>query len=466
MDRTAELVADFARDLSATVVTPGRLHEVQRRLVDSLGCMIGAAGSPPSRIARTIAADATGAFAASALAVPSPTTVELAAFANTVMVRYLDFNDTYFGPQGGGGHPSDLVPTALALGEATRASGEDVALLVVLGYEVLCRLASTVRLRERGWDQGLYTGLAAAVMTARALDLPRDRFREAVALSLTPHVPTRQTRAGALSMWKGCATAEASRNGIFAGRLASLGMTGPPMPFEGEHGIWEQVSGPFELELSTNLESAVIDKVHTKFRPAEYNAQGVVDLAVELRERVRADDVARVHVDTYWLAYSEIGREPAKWDPTTRETADHSIPYLLARALVDGDISQSSFTEDKILDPDLRPLMARITVSEDPGLTARFSGELVTRISVTTTDGRTVEVETAHPRGHAENPLTDAEIDHKFDQLAVAGLRDPSAADDLRRNLWSIDRIDDVAAVLGALRELEPIDDAPSGCAR
>jgi len=181
---------------------------------------------------------------------------------------------------------------------------------------------------------------------------------QAVSLAVIPHVPTRRTRAGSLSMWKGCATAGAARNGIFAATLAARGMTGPPEPFEGPEGIWDQVTGPFALSIDPPEPGRyVIERSLLKSRPAEYNAQGPLDLVIDLRSEVPHEAVERIDVDTYWLCWSEIGHEPAKWDPQNRETADHSLPYLLAVGMIDGRVALSSFTAERIADPALRPLM-------------------------------------------------------------------------------------------------------------
>lgn len=455
MDRVTDMIAVFTDSLGSEILDQAILHQAERRLVDSLGCMIGAVNAEPAVIARSLAAEETGDFAASVVGLRgAASTVGAAVFANTVMVRYLDFNDTYYGPRGGGGHPSDLIPTALAVGEATGASGRETALLIVLGYELMSRLQSTVKLRERGWDQGFYTGLASAMMTGKALSLTRGQLAHAAALAVVPHVPLRVTRAGELSMWKGAATADAARSGVRAARLAGRGMTGPLHAFEGDDGVFAQVSGPFELDLPARPGQWIISQVHTKYRPAEYNSQALLDLAVELREEIDLGAVEAIHVDTYWLAYSEIGSEPAKWDPRTRETADHSIPFLLARALVDGGITSASFTPEKILDPGLRPLMNKITVTENDDYSRRFPAELLVRVTVTT-DAGVIERQAAYPRGHVKNPLSDAELDRKFDDL-ISGQpdRDQAVARLARQSLWDLSAVDDVGTVMRDLREL------------
>jgi len=289
----------------------------------------------------------------------------------------------------------------------------------------------------------------------KLLGLTRDQLGHAVSLAVTPHVPTRQTRVGELSMWKGCATAGAARNGTFAALLASRGMTGPPEPYEGGDGIWERITGPFELKLPVQPGAFVLENVCTKTRPAEYNSQGPLDLILDMRDRVDLDDIERIDVETYWLTYSEIGSEPAKWDPQTRETADHSLPYLLAVALVDGEIDLQSFTLERISDPRLRPLMNRIHITENKDFSQRFPAELMCRISIRSQSGGTITEDRAYPRGHARDPWGDAEVNRKFDGLVdLRGQAGAAICRGVREALWEFDAVSNVSPVLQPLGEL------------
>jgi 2-methylcitrate dehydratase len=457
VDGTTEKIVNFAAQFDAGSLTEPTLLEARRRLVDSLACLVGGVSAPPTEVGRRLAEGLVSTAGASVAGTPNRTSPELAAFANTIAVRYLDYNDTYFSPLGGGGHPSDLIPTALAVGEITQADGREVLAAIVVAYEVWGRLAGTVRIRERGWDQGLFTVVASAVCAGRLLGLTREQMAEAVSLAVIPNIPTRRTRAGALSMWKGCATAGAARNGIFAARMAALGMTGPPEPFEGPEGIWDQVTGPFELSLDEPpVGSFVIERSLLKSRPAEYNAQGPLDLVIGLRDSVAPDAIDSIEVDTYWLCWSEIGHEPAKWDPQNRETADHSLPYLMAVGLVDGRVGLSSFDAARVADPALRPLMNAISITERADLTESFPAEIGCRMAVNLKDGTRVDRSIRFPRGHAENPLSDTEIDAKFDELTEHQPRNAQAAKALRDAAWRVDTMADVGELATLVTELEP----------
>src|SRR5207244_2663818 len=327
------------------------------------------------------------------------TTPEAAAFAGSVMIRFLDANDTYI--TRGSGHPSDMLGAILAAAEMQGASGKDFLLATVAGYEVFGALADRVALRDRGWDQGVFVAPASAAGAGLVLGLSVPEMADAIAIAVTANVATRQTRAGDLAMWKGCATAVAAKAGLFAAQLAKAGMTGPTAAFEGRHGMWEQVTGPFELgPLGGGEGSFAIERTNFKFVATEYHAQAPVALALDLRHKVGVAEIEAVDVRIYAMAHSEIGSEPAKWDPQTRETADHSLPYMLAVALTDGQVGPASFEPQRFLDPALRPLMNRIRVLEHPEFTHRFPQALVSEVEIRTATGDRFVERAEYRRGH------------------------------------------------------------------
>jgi 2-methylcitrate dehydratase len=234
--------------------------------------------------------------------------------------------------------------------------------------------------------------------------------------------------------------------------LAGKGMTGPAAAFEGKHGVWEQVTGPFQIgALGGQGTPFGIERTNLKFFPSEYHSQAPLWIALELRNKVRVEDIEAIDVETYYTAYSEIGSEPEKWDPKTRETADHSLPYLLALGLIDGFINTESFSDARIRDPAVRALMQRIRVSENKAFTGEYPSKLVTRIEVTTRSGERHSETASYPKGHARNPMSDADVESKFAGLAANSLT-AEASSALVKALWDIDRAKDVSAVLAQVR--------------
>ncbi len=450
MDATTRALASFVTDLRYSALSANTVHEAKRHLVDSIACLLGGYRSEPASIARRLAAAASGTPPARVLGSGATSSMEMAAFANTVALRYLDYNDTYVSV--GSGHPSDMIPACLAVADACNADGRRTLLAIVAAYEVFAALADQVPLRARGWDQGVFVVLGAAAGAGLLLNLSTEQMGDALAIAITSSVPTRQTRAGELAMWKGCATAAAARSGVFAALLAQEGMTGPTAAFEGFNGVWELVTGKFQLG-ALGGDQFGIERTNMKFFPSEYHSQAPLWMALKLRQRVSVEDIVAIRVQTYHIAYSEIGSEPEKWDPQTRETADHSLPYLLALALMDGAIRSESFDEARMRDPATRALMQKIVISENPQFTQRFPAELTTEIEIDTRGGERVSEIASDPRGHARNPMTDSEIDAKL--IAQAERVLPAARRDaLLHALWDIDR----AAAIGQLLDLVRVE--------
>jgi 2-methylcitrate dehydratase len=290
-----------------------------------------------------------------------------------------------------------------------------------------------------------YIAVAVACGAGRLLGLEPERIEHAISIAVVPHAAMRQTRAGELSMWKGAAAANSARNAIAATLLAEAGMTGPFEPFEGEMGFFRQLLGGERFDeaafgpLRAGEPPRRILDTYVKRWPVEYHAQSAVDAALRLRDEL--GDPARidtVRIDTFGASYQIIAKDPEKWDPKTRETADHSIQYIVCAALQDGEVTARTFDLARIRRPDtLELLQGRTTVHEDPTLTAGYPQGIPNRITVTTTDGATLVHEVTYPRGHARNPMTDEEIAFKF-RANVAGRWDDARAARLEAAAWSL----------------------------
>jgi len=448
MDATTGYLSDYACRLSDGDLSPETVHQVKRTLIDTLGCGLGAFDGEPAVIARRLASRAQGDPPARLLGTRQRTSMDLAAFANTALVRYLDCNDTYAAR--GTGHPSDMIPAVLAVAEGHGAGGRAVITAITLAYEVFCRMADEVPLK--GWDQGLFVGIATACGAGKILGLEGAAMGHAISIAITSGVPLGVSRIGELSMWKGCATASAVRTGVFAAQLAAEGMTGPPAPFEGRDGLWQHLGieapkwGPF----GGSPEPFRITATSFKAYPSVVHTQGPIGLALELRPQVAPAQIETVHVATYHDAVRRTAAEAEKWDPRTRETADHSMPYLVAAAWADGAVTPATFAPARIQDPSLRPLIQKLTIVEDPDFTRRYPAEACTRMEVTTTDGRRLTAETRYPKGHRRNPLTDAEVEAKFRGLASDALG-AAACDRVLTHARDLDRASTLHALFESL---------------
>lgn len=422
MDRTTEMLSAYACGLTYKELGPEVVQQVKRTLVDTMGCAIGGYDSEPAEIARSLAEASSGGMASRIIGTRLRTAPDMTAFANGVAVRYLDCNDSYFSP--GGGHPSDMIPAVLAVADPLKSDGPTVISSIALAYEVFCRLSDEVVAGDLGWDQGIFSVIGAVCGTARIMGLNEEQTGNAISLAVSPHLPLGVTRTGELSMWKGCAAASASRSAVFAALLASKGMTGPSEPFEGRRGLWEQAVGrsvqipDFPLGDSRGEDPFRITRTIFKAYPSQIHTQAPIGLALQLRERLAADDIQTIHIETYKVAASTASSEPEKWDPKTRETADHSIPWLVSSAFLEGPVTPDSFTESHIANPVLRDIMSRMTLAEEPAFTARYPSEYNCRITVTGRSGETHAAHTSWPKGHRSNPMSETDVESKFRSFA------------------------------------------------
>lgn len=448
MDSTIGRIADYAIALRFTDLPPAVVHDCTRRVIDTLGCGLGAFTSPPSRIARAMALRVSAPAGATVLGTDQRSLPELATFANGVTMRYLDGNDTF---PGGGGHPSDSIAPLLAVADATGADGKAVITAITLAYEIIHNLFHSVCIRDKGWDHVLYTTIASAVGAAKVLCLDRAQMVNAISLAVTPNLPLEVTRRGHLSMWKGCAAANATRNSVFAALLAAEGLTGPDNAIQGTNGLWHKI-GKFELApFTTPGQPYRITEANLKCFLSEYHSQSPITAALQLHPQVDFDQIDAVTVFTYWFTLSEIGGEPEKWHPTTRESADHSLPYIIAAVLIDGSFSDEIFSPARLRDSRIHRLADKISIKEDVEFTKRFPTAIPCRIEITTKSGQQITATVDYPRGHVKNPMTDDEVNAKFCSLAGRVLSRSELNRALDR-LWNLEQAPDLSDIFAALR--------------
>lgn len=456
MDRTLAQIIGYAQSFDAGELTPEVRQATLNHLVDTVAVALAGVDSEPARIAARLARPVKE-DGATVVGFGHQASPELAAFANSVMVRTYDWND---GMQArGGGHPSDMIPGVLALAELSRSSGEDLLVAVALAYELLGGLGAEIPIGDLGFDQGTFMGISVALAGGRLSGLDADQLANAASIALTPNLPLGVSRWGALSMMKGSATAFAVRNGVFAVQLAREGFTSASDPFEGVYGLKHAV-GAFEPRLPVLADGPrVVQMSHQKRIPAETQALGLLDLVPEIRAWAPVEDIRLIEIEVSKHVADHIC-DPAKFDPRTRETADHSLPYMLAVALVDGEITLDSYRPERFLDPALRPLMGRMRIRVDNEFTAQRERELngVTRPSpariTVRAEGRKEWVRRVnYYKGHPRDPLTVQDIDDKLERICAGRVGDEHL-ERIRTAWWGIGDADDVSAALATLRTL------------
>jgi len=446
----AEQLAAYAHDLAFADLDAETLERVKTHIIDTIGCGIGAFDERPVRICRDVALAVSGDV--TVIGAGKRSTVDLAAFANCAAFRYLDFNDTYVGRFSG--HPSDLIAACLAVAEAEGASVQELIAAIVLAYEVNCRLVDACDIGARGWDPTVMSLPAVALAAGKLMRLDPARLSHAVNIALNDHIPMAQTRVQTLSDWKGLSDAEASRNAVFAALLAGQGLTGPGPIFEGRSGFFQQVTGPAKIDVEAFGRRGVPFRIHRcalKAYPAVIYTQTAIVAGIEVAKEVGSlDQIAAVEIATTRRGYQRTGSEPEKWAPETRDTADHSLPYITARAMADGNVTNDSFAPPMFRDPAIRAFMRKITVREDAALTARIGAAVPTRVTAILGDGRSVSREVDYAPGFAERPMTRAEVETKFrGNVGQRWSQAQTAA--VLAALWEFERIGDLGGFLATL---------------
>src|SRR3990167_6778122 len=336
-------IATYVLSVKKESLSKEVIHEVKRRVLDSFACAIGASDSKPGKIILKACSKVKSKFAASLFGKKKEVFYEEAAFANGSLIRYMDFNDTYLSLEPA--HPSDNIAPLIACAQAYGKSGLDLILAIAVAYEIQCRLCDGASLRAKGIDHVTYGAFSTLCGAAILMDLDKEQLENALGIAGVCNIATRQTRVGEMSMWKACAFANAARQGLFAARLAKEGMTGPAPIFEGTKGFETLISGPINLKLPNLGEPPKkILETYIKPYPVEYHAQSAVEAAIILhKEGLKLEQIQDIIIYTHGASYQIIGSEPEKWRPTSKETADHSLPYCTAIALRDGNVTDESF---------------------------------------------------------------------------------------------------------------------------
>ena len=435
----AEQFAEYSFSLRYEDLPVPVVRETKRRFIDSFATAVGAMGADAYAVAKRCALRVQGNPGASLLG-GGKSSAEWATFVNGLLIRYLDYNDTYLSLEPA--HPSDNLAAVLSAGEMAGANGRALITAAVLAYEIQCRLCDAASLRKHGWDHVTYGAISSCVAACKLLGLDATRTTHAIGIAGVCNTALRQTRSGELSMWKGCAFANAARNGVFAAILAAEGLTGPAPIFEGELGFMNLLTGPFTVvPMGGGGRPFMITGTYIKFWPAEYHSQSAIDAALQLRDQVGGiHNVEAIDIHTFDAAVDSIGKDPEKWRPKTRETADHSLPYCTAVALADGDVTDAQFDPKHLADPELLDLVAKIKLHRDPAMSARYPRGIPNRLTITLKNGKQLVKEVEFPRGHAGNPMTDAEVEQKFRRI-VEPRYGKEKASRILAACWDLERV-------------------------
>jgi 2-methylcitrate dehydratase len=444
-------LAAYADALQYEDLDERTIEAVKCHFADALGCALSAAGEGPVQIARRVAL-ATGKGDATLIGTRDKTSAEMASFVNGAAIRHYDFNDIYAAKEIG--HPSDNISACLAVAETQGATGRDLILSIALQYEIVCRLIDAAAISTRGWDHPCLSLPAVALAAGKMMKLSQAKLVEAVNLAVAPNMALNQTRVQALSNWKGMADGNAARNAIFATLLAREGVTGPSPVFEGNWGFFKQISQPFTMDTAQFGGRSRPFKIHdctVKFYPALGMAQTAVPAALDVAGQVEdLKRIAQVEIHTTEVGYTTSGKDPQKWTPKNSETADHSLPYIVSKAMFDGDIDHDSYNEASLRDPVLLAFMQKVRVTVDPELTKLYPKYYPTRVTATLDDGRVFSKQIDDTPGFPTSPMTRADFELKF-RKNVRSCLTAEQTDKALNLIWNLEKQDDFSELFATI---------------
>jgi 2-methylcitrate dehydratase len=421
MPTLTRTLAEWAASLKYEDLTPEAIDFAKRFLYDSLGCAFGGARTHDCRIVERYVAER-GARAACTVWVSGLRTDPVdAAFLNALMIRAMDYNDIYW--KADPSHPSDIIPAASTLCEWKGLTGRDLLLGIVLAYEIEMRLCefAVPGIRERGWHHATLTAYASPLVAGRMLGLDPEKMQHAVGISASKHFTLGAAVAGKLTMMKNTVDPMATRSGVEAAILAQLGYTGPENVLDGKEGMFHCLGKDWNTEaLVGGLGNGFkIAQCGMKSYPTEALTHTPITATLHLlrEHRLPAAEVKEVRIETIARA-ADILSDPAKYDPRTKEAADHSLPYCIAAAVARGKVTPEEFQDAVIMDPAVRAQLPKVKVKANAEFEKLFPAVQACRVEIETTAGRVFERRIDVPKGDPRDPMTMDELDVKFDALA------------------------------------------------
>jgi 2-methylcitrate dehydratase len=443
----------WAANLQFKDLSPDAVYQAKRFLLDSIGCALGGYQQHDVRIALEVLDEIAGQGRATVIGSGKQIDPVSASLANALMIRCMDYNDIYWKQDPS--HPSDIFPAAIACCERVGSNGRELIVGLVLGHEFEMRLceAAFPGIRERGWHHATLTAFVSPIVAGRALHLSWEQIQHAIGISASRHCTLGAVTAGKLTMTKNTVDPMATQSGVFAALLAEKGYTGPEHVIDGKEGLTHVFKPDWKLNCLTDRlgESWRIPQCGMKAFPTEALTHTPISAVLDLVKSndLRPDDVEKIQIRSLARA-ADILSDPSKYDPQTKETADHSLPFVVAAALVDRQVTPAQFTMEKIRDPKIREQLNKVEVVADPEIEGVFPALQRVIVQIQTRDGRSLQKQLDFPKGDPRNPLTDQEIEEKFVALAEGVLSKP-AQQRLKDAVWSLERVGSVSELMALM---------------
>ena len=377
-----------------------------------------------------------------------------AAFANALMVRCMDYNDIYWKQDPA--HPTDIFPAAIACAERSKSDGKELIVGLVLGHEFNMRLceAAFPGVRERGWHHATLSAFVSPIVAGRMLRLPWEKIQHAIGIAAAARATFGAVTAGKLTMMKNTVDPMATESGVLAALLAAGGYTGPEHIIDGKEGLAHVLGPEWKLNLLTDGlgQSWRITQCGMKFFPTEALTHAPLSAVLELvtQNDLKPERIQKVRIRSLSRA-ADILADASKYDPHSKETADHSLPYCVAAAIVDRQVTPAQLTMAKINDPQIRAQLRKVEVVADPEIEKVFPALQRVHVTVTTTDGKQFSKQLDYPKGDPRNPLSDGEIEEKFAALAD-GVLSAEQQKRVREAIWNLEKLGSVGEFMGMLK--------------
>src|SRR5437660_4036678 len=430
------------------------VYQAKRILLDSVGCALGGYQQHDVKIALQVIDEIASRGPATVIGTGKKIDPVSASFANALMIRCMDYNDIYWKQDPS--HPSDIFPAALACCERAKSDGKELIVGLVLGHEFEMRFceAAFPGIRERGWHHATLTAFVSPLVAGRALNLSWEQIQHAVGISASRHCTMGAVTAGKLTMMKNTVDPMATQSGVLAALLAEKGYSGPEHVIDGKEGLVHCFGPEWKQNLLTDGlgESWRITQCGMKFFPTEALTHAPISAVLDLVKSndLRPDQVEKIQVRSLARA-ADILSDPSKYDPRTKETADHSLPYVIAAAIVDRHVTPAQFELKKIMDPEIRAQVKKVEVVADPEIEKVFPALQRVNVNITTKDGRTFTRQLDYPKGDPRNPLTDAEVEEKFAALAD-GVLSAGAQKKLIDAIWNLEKVGSVSKLMALMK--------------
>lgn len=450
---TAEM-SRWAATLKFEDLSKDAVYQAKRFLLDSLGCALGGFQQHDVKIALQVLDETAARGPSTVMGTGKKIDPVSASLANGLMIRCMDYNDIYWKQDPS--HPSDIFPAALACCERARSDGRELIVGLVLGHEFEMRFceAAFPGIRERGWHHATLTAFVSPIVAGRALHLTAEQIQHAIGISASRHATFGAVTAGKLTMMKNTVDPMATQSGVLAALLAEKGYTGPEHVVDGKEGLAHCFGPEWKLNVLTDGlgDSWRITQCGMKAFPTEALTHTPISAVLDLVKEhdLRPEQVEKIHVRSLARA-ADILADPSKYDPHSKETADHSLPYVIAAALVDRQVTPLQFTQEKIMSAEIRAQLRKVEVVADPQIERVFPALQRVVVTIRRTDGQEFTRQLDFPKGDPRNPLSDKEVEEKFSALAGPVLSS-AAQKKIINSVWKLETFDSVTRLMRLLK--------------